>query len=470
VPGYELMTRAAQAFFAAATERYPDARRWLVTCGSGNNAGDGYVIARLVRAAGLDTTVVALVAADKLTGDAATAAQHFLADGGETVPWSGAIASAEYDLVVDALLGTGLARPLEGAFLELVNAVNDSALPVLAVDIPSGLNGASGAIMGVAVKARLTVSFVGLKQGFFLGSGPDLIGELLLDDLGIAAVGIERIRPSLQIFTAKQAKALLPPRARSGHKGAYGHVLLIGGNAGMGGAVHLAGEAALRSGAGLVSVATRPENVQAILEARPELMCRGIETAADLEQMIAKASVLALGPGLGQDEWAQQLFAKALAAGKPLVVDADALNLLAKVPQSRADWILTPHPGEAGRLLSISSREVQADRLGALDRLLERYGGTVLLKGHGTLVATADEIPWLIRGGNPGMGTAGMGDVLTGVTAALLAQFAAGQSLQDIAATAAWLHAGAGDRAALDGERGLIASDLFTELRRCLNP
>jgi hydroxyethylthiazole kinase-like uncharacterized protein yjeF len=470
VPGYELMTRAGQAFVAAARERYPAARRWLIACGSGNNAGDGYVIARLARAAGVETNVVSLVDTDKLSGDAATAAEDFLASGGEAIHWPGTIAAANHDLVVDALLGTGLGRPLEGGYLECVEAINASPLPVLAVDIPSGLNGTSGEIMGVAVKAQLTVSFVGLKQGFFLGSGPDLIGKLLLDDLGIDSVSVERIRPRLQIFQSRRADHMLEPRARSGHKGAYGHVLVIGGNAGMGGAVHLAGEGALRSGAGLVSVATRPENVQAILEARPELMCRGIETAADLEQMIAKASVLALGPGLGQDEWAQLLFATALDAAKPLVVDADALNLLAAAPQSRHDWILTPHPGEAGRLLQTSSRDVQADRPGTVHALVKQYGGTVLLKGHGTLVAAADEIPWLIRGGNPGMGTAGMGDVLTGVTAALLAQFAAAESLHDIAALAAWLHAAAGDRAAAGGERGLVASDLFSELRKCLNP
>ncbi len=473
IPGYELMNRAARAFFDVATARYPDARRWLVLCGSGNNAGDGYVIARLALDAGLDMQLITLANAAKLAGDAATACEDYISAGGEITDWTGSIDFSEPNLVIDALLGTGLTRELDGDYLEAVNAINESGLPVLAVDIPSGLNGASGAVMGAAIKAVLTVTFVAFKQGLFLGHGPDLAGETLLDDLGISPADPDRVPPTLRIFSDEQAQQQLPRRNRSGHKGAYGHVLVLGGNEGMGGAVHLAGEAALRSGAGLVSVATRPGNVQAILEARPELMCRGIEADDDLDELLEKATVLALGPGLGQDDWARCLYRRALAAGKPLVVDADALNLLAAEPARRDDWVLTPHPGEAGRLTNSSAAAVQSDRMGSLRALTETYGGTVLLKGHGTLVGSdGDAVPWLIRGGNPGMGTAGMGDVLTGVTAALLAQFGeqAVESRKDIAALAAWLHATAGDRAAGTGERGLIASDLFTELRKCLNP
>lgn len=473
IPGYELMNRAARAFFAAVTERYPEARRWLVLCGSGNNAGDGYFVARLARGAGYDVQLVALSDSASLTGDAATACNDYLAAGGTVQDWSGSIDAGAVDIAVDALLGTGIGRDVDGAYLDAVNALNGSSLPVLAVDIPSGLNGSSGEIMGASVRATLTVTFVAFKQGLFLGKGPDLAGETLLDDLDIADVADERVPPTLKIFSDALARRLLPKRKRSGHKGAYGHVLVIGGNDGMGGAVHLAGEAALRSGAGLVSVATRPANVQAINEARPELMCRGIETGDELDELLDRATVLAIGPGLGQDDWARDLYVSALAAGKPLVVDADALNLLAGEPCTRDDWVLTPHPGEAGRLTNSDSSAVQGDRLGTLQAINGKYGGTVLLKGHGTLVGSAGSpVPWLIRGGNPGMATAGMGDVLTGVTAAMLAQFA-GESVdnyKDIVALAAWLHAAAGDRASVSGERGLIASDLFEELRACLNP
>ena len=236
----------------------------------------------------------------------------------------------------------------------------------------------------------------------------------------------------------------------------------------MGGAVRLAGEAALRTGAGLVSVATRPEHTAALLAGRPELMVRGVAAAAGLGELLDRATVIALGPGLGTDDWAQHLYARALDSGLPLVVDADALNLLASAPQRRDDWILTPHPGEAGRLLGSDAASVQADRPGALRELQSRYGGAVILKGAGALVGGSAGLPWLNRPGNPGMASAGMGDVLTGVAAAVRAQ-CGGLPLGEAAALAAWLHATAGDRAARAGERGLIAADLCEELRKCLN-
>jgi NAD(P)H-hydrate epimerase len=477
VPGYELMCRAGAAAFTAVRERYPDARHWLVLCGSGNNGGDGYVIARLARAAGIEVRVLALADPAALQGDAAIAWRDYAVAGGAVSHWSGSTGVTEAgfptDLIIDALLGTGLMRPLEGAYSDAVTAAQALAeaggLPVVAVDIPSGLSGLSGMPLGIALRACLTVTFVGLKQGLFVGEGPDCTGEIVFADLDIPPVGVDRVRPAMQVFGTDDLRTLLPRRARTANKGDYGHVLLIGGNTGMAGAVRLAGEAALRTGAGLVSVATRLANVAVVVEGRPELMCRGVEDVHDLEPLILRAGVIALGPGLGQDDWARQMFAQALAAGKPLVLDADALNLLAESPAQRSDWILTPHPGEAGRLLGSDARSVQADRLASVAALAERYGGTALLKGHGTLVSAADW-PWLIRGGNPGMATAGMGDVLTGIVAAVYAQtLRAGASTDRIAAASAWLHACAGDRAAVKGERGMVAGDLFAELRACLN-
>lgn len=479
VPGYELMTRAGQACFSAARERYPDAHRWLVLCGSGNNAGDGYVIARLAHQNGVEVRLLAVSDPEQLTGDAALAWRDYRGSGGEYVAWDGAQAGppdfSGMDLIVDALLGTGLVRPLKSTYLGMVQAINASPLPVVAVDIATGLNGTSGAPMGDAVYADLTVTFIGLKQGFFVGAGPDYTGELVYSDLAINPIETERVAPALQIFDREQFASLIPPRQRTAHKGDHGHVLVIGGNSGMGGAVRLAGEAALRGGAGLVSVATRPDNVLALMAGRPELMVQGIDVGTDLDALLEQADVIAIGPGLGTDDWATHVYGRALAAVKPLVMDADALNLLAMQPVRRDDWILTPHPGEAARLLRTDTGAVQADRIGAVQALVNKYGGTVLLKGHGTLVASIHaECPWLIQAGNPGMATAGMGDVLTGLTAALLAQSCLQETWinatwVDVAAAAGWVHASAGDRAAERGERGLLASDLMQELRACLN-
>jgi len=466
ISGYELMCRAGQAAFEAGLARFTQARHWLVLCGAGNNAGDGYVIARLARAAGCEVTVVAVADPLGLKGDARAAFEDFRAAGGAAKAYDPVTCPAG-DLIVDALLGTGLDRDLEGLYFEAVNGINLAGKPVLAVDIPSGINGLTGEIMGVAVRADITVSFVGLKLGLFLSDGLNHVGELRFADLGIVRELSIDLLPALQLCGPGDVKALLPLREASAHKGKFGHVLAVGGNLGMGGAVSMAAEAALRSGAGLVSVATRQANTTAVLSGRPELMVRGVENSAELDGLISRASVIALGPGLGRDEWAQQCFGRVLRSSVRKVLDADALNLLAEQPQRRNDWVLTPHPGEAARLLGVSTGEVQADRLNAVLELQSRYGGAVVLKGHGTLVAGEQSLPFVVKAGNPGMATAGMGDVLTGVIAGLLAQ---SSGLQMPAVVGAYIHACAGDLAAADGQRGSIATDLLPHIRKLVNP
>lgn len=468
IPGFTLMGRAGQAAFDDARERFPDARRWLVICGAGNNAGDGYVIAKLARDAGLEVTVAALSDPEGLAGDAAQAWQAYRDQAGGGIVGFTASLCADADLIVDALLGTGIGRPLTGNYLEAVDAICASGRPVLSVDVPSGLNSDTGEIMGAAVRATMTATFVGLKQGFFLGVGPDRTGDLRFHDLEIPPEKLGAVDPVMRIFGPRDLAALMPPRDATAHKGRFGHVLVVGGNYGMGGAARLAGEAALRCGAGLVSVATRPETVSAIMAYRPELMCSGIKNPADIEPLLARATVVALGPGLGQDAWAQALFARVVECSQPKVLDADALNLLAGVPMRRDDWTLTPHPGEAGRLLGIDTAAVQSGRMAAVSELANRYGGVCVLKGRGTLIGRAGERPYLIARGNPGMATAGMGDVLTGLTAGILAQCP--DDPHAAAAAAAYVHAVAGDRAAAAGQRGLIASDLFPQVRRILDP
>jgi NAD(P)H-hydrate epimerase len=463
IPGYTLMQRAAEAAFDLLLASWPGARRLLVVCGAGNNGGDGYVLARLAREAGLEVAVAALADPARLGGDAARACADFAAAGGATEAFTDALAR-NADVIVDALLGTGLDREVGGVLRDCIEVVNAAGRPVLALDLPSGLHADSGRVLGAAVRADRTITFVGLKTGLFLGEAAAHVGELSFAGLGVAAPEppprLLRLEPSL-------LHMLLPPRRRDAHKGDFGRVLVVGGGPGMPGAARLAGEACLRVGAGLVTVATRPEHVAAIVAGRPELMVRGIETAAELAPLLAAADVVALGPGLGRGDWARSMFAAAVAAEAPLVVDADALSLLAEAPQRRDDWVLTPHPGEAGRLLARETAGVQADRLAAVRELVARYGGVAVLKGAGTLVLRAGGTPWICDRGNPGMASAGMGDVLTGVIAGLLAQLGEAESA---AAAGVLVHALAGDRAAAAGERGLLAGDVTDALRACVNP
>jgi NAD(P)H-hydrate epimerase len=339
---------------------------------------------------------------------------------------------------------------------------------VLALDLPSGVDADTGAIHETAVRADITVCFVALKCGLFLGSGPEYAGLVLLEDLGVVAPPLPGFTPLLRRIDESELAQHLPCRRRESHKGTHGRVLIIGGGSGMPGALRLAGEAALRVGAGLVTVAGSPENLVAVTATRPELIYLPVSAGTILDEAIRGADVLAIGPGLGRDDWSQRLWATVLRAeGIPVVVDADALNLLAQSPvKLPAEWILTPHPGEAGRLLGTDAREVQADRLGAARELHARFGAVVVLKGAGTLVASDAELAICERG-NPGMATAGMGDVLTGVIAGLRAQIDDGANAARLGVL---VHALAGDSAAQGGQRGLIASDVLAELRGWVNP
>lgn len=466
IPGYTLMTRAGAAAVSAAREQWPDACRWQILCGAGNNAGDGYVVARLAAAEGIDVSVVALVDPEALGGDAATAYADFAAEGGIAVPWSGELDS-EAELLVDAMLGSGLMRNVGGDFAACVGKINGHEARVLALDIPTGLHGDTGAVMGCAVQADLTVTFVGLKTGLFLDQGPNHCGELVFAGLDIPAEVRDKCEPEFRNIGPGQIGKALPRRQRGAHKGNFGHVLVVGGGAGMPGAVRLCGEAALRTGAGLVSIATRPDHAAVIVASRPELMPHGVEDASDLEPLMERADVIAFGPGLGRSPWAADLFKVMAADYRPAVWDADALNWLAESPSEHASRVITPHPGEAGTLLGSSTAEVQSDRRAAVSGLQEQYGGVAVLKGAGSLVFGGSGVPWLCTAGNPGMASAGMGDVLTGVIAALMAQ---GLTPDEAAVLGVEIHARAGDRAAASGERGILASDLLAELRSVVNP
>ncbi len=462
IAGAELMERAGAAAFGLLQRLWPAARRLLVICGTGNNGGDGWVVARLARAGGYTVDVALVGEPARIGGDAATHAARARAAGIEPVELA-SLVSGGHDVIVDALLGIGLGRPVGGAWLAAIERMNGAGVPVLALDVPSGLDADTGAVLGAAVRAAATVTFIGVKRGLLTGAAADHRGLLWFADLDV---------PEPIYAAAPRAAELLvgtglAPRARTSHKGDHGHVLVVGGDHGYAGAARMAAEAALRCGAGLVSLATRGEHAATIAAARPEVMAHGVGPAGDLAPLLGRATVVAAGPGLGRSAWARALLARVLDCGLPLVLDADALGLLGAGDASRGGLVLTPHPGEAARLLDCDTATVQRDRYAAARAIAGRYGAVCVLKGAGTIVDDGDGVPAVCAAGNPGMASGGMGDVLTGIIAALVAQ-----GLAPLAAARAGvgLHAAAGDAAALlDGERGLLATDLLPQLRRLVN-
>ncbi len=459
IPGYELMCRAGASARCAAGLRWPAPRRAAVFCGTGNNGGDGFVVARLLRRDGVDVTVGLQGAREKISGDALLALRAWEAVGGAIFP-AAQVGLSGCELVVDALLGTGLQRAPGGALADLIVRLNASRLPTLALDVPTGLDSDTGHTPGVCVRADLTVTFIGLKRGLLTGAAPEFTGTLAFDDLGVAPQVSGRVAPCAERIDPAPPFAWGGPP--SAHKGRFGHVLVIGGGPGMRGAPQLAGLAALRAGAGLVSIATHPEHTGA--GGPLETMLHGVADPAGLAPLLERSSVLAVGPGLGRSAWAAGLLAAALDSGRPVVIDADALNLLAARHRRVPNAILTPHPGEAGRLLGTTIAEVQANRFAALARILERFSpAATILKGNGTLIGAGERVA-LIDRGTPALASGGTGDVLTGVVAALWARC---DDPCQAAVAGAWLHAAAGEGAARGRTRGLLAGDLLEWIGRC---
>lgn len=465
IPGYTLMCRAGNAVLEAARAAWPSRNSWLILCGGGNNGGDGYVVARLAREFGVKVQVVALSDPERLTGDAAQAFMDWRDAGGSTARWPVDIPD-QVNLVIDAMLGTGLDREVEGSYAEAIDTVNALDLRRVAVDIPSGLNADTGCAMGHAVHADLTVTFIGKKRGLFTADGPELRGRLLFDRLEVPTPVYKQVSGAGHLLELDTLRRALRPRSRNSHKGLFGHVLVVGGGPGMSGAARLAGEGALRAGAGLVSVATHSDHAALLNLTRPELMVQAVESGEVLGVAAERATVLAVGPGLGTDDWARALLEPCLADKRPLVLDADGLNGLAAAPLQREDWILTPHPAEAARLLGSDTRSIQADRVGAAQALAERYNAVVVLKGCGTVVADPSGAWDICALGNPGMSTGGSGDVLTGTVAAFRAQ---GFDAPMAARLGTLAHAAAGDAAAARGERGLLALDIAQHLQGVVN-
>ena len=466
ISDYMLMERAGFAAFECLTTHFPHLENIAVFCGKGNNAGDGFVLARLAFEAHLQVEVYSLCGIEALPSAAQQAARACSARGIDIQPFRSDL-SIQADVCVDALLGTGLRGEVQEPVLSAIEWLNRHEVSVFSLDVPSGLNADTGSVHGPTVIAEHTVTFIGLKQGMLTGIAADYTGQISVASLGLDDI-LQKLPVSGYRLSYHDVEAAMIPRLRSGHKGLYGTVLIVGGDYGMAGAVRLAAEAAYRVGSGLVKVATRPEHLSAVISQRPEIMAYPVQTPDDLMPLIESATCIAIGPGLGESAWSQAMLQKILASDKPLVVDASALNLLAKQPQKRQNWILTPHPGEAGRLLSKTNTEIQVDRFAAIEALQQRYGGVIVLKGAGTMVKADKELLEICYAGNPGMATGGMGDVLTGVIASLWGQ---GLSAFDATRLGVILHATAGDHAAeKSGERGMMAMDLMPVLRILVNP
>jgi NAD(P)H-hydrate epimerase len=459
------MERAGAATFTLAHQVWPETRRWAVVCGVGNNAGDGYVIARLAYLAGIEVELLHLGGVGKLKGDAQKTYKYCRAVGVSAQPFAAELL-ADCDLIVDAVFGTGLSREVEGKWALALDAINQHPAPVVTVDVPSGLHADSGAVMGTAIQADLTLTFIGLKQGLFTGHGPQHCGSLVFDDLNVPDAVYSHVEAAVQRLDASAIHHRQRPR--HAHKGDFGHVLIIGGEHGYTGAARLAAQAALRCGAGKVSLATRQYHAALMNLTAPEIMCHGVERCEMLEALLARVDAVAIGPGLGQGEWALAMLKTVVANDKPLLIDADGLNVLSHhLLNLPANTVLTPHPGEAGRLLGISTREVETDRIAAAQTLRDHYKAVCVLKGAGTVIADGDDLS-ICSAGNPGMACGGMGDVLSGVIAALLGQ---GLTPGEAARQGVCIHAAAADKGAgKTGEIGLTPSEVVDMLPQVLNP
>lgn len=501
--GYELMQRAAAAVLRSIAALWPQCRQLLIVCGAGNNAGDGYELARQAQAAGWRVQVFYLKSPAEMQGEALTAANAAIDAQIDCRPFARSVllhelgaAADSQPVIVDAMLGIGFCGELNDAYAEAVSAINSTDAPVFAIDVPTGVNADTGHVTSQAVKADATLCVVGRKQGLYTGAAPAYTGVVLFDGLDIAPSVLQpepANSPAARGIDGNLLRQVQLARSRTAHKGDSGHVLVIGGDAGYGGAALMTAEAAARTGAGTVSLITRPEHVTAMLVRRPEVMVHAVahfsaEAAQNALALMARASAIVLGPGLGRSAWSEALLDAVLARSAelhiPLVLDADALNLLSAravdwrqlaADEVRAQWIITPHPGEAARLLGCSTAQVSADRFAAVRALQQKTGAVCLLKGAGTLLAFPNrEAPLdICLEGNPGMASGGMGDVLAGISGALLALGYVRQqqhsehafNASQAARLAVCVHALAAAHAAeYLGERGLLATDLLPRL------
>ena len=465
----KLMNRAGMAAFDELVQAFGQPSLITVFCGTGNNAGDGYILAARAAQKCIPVQVVELSKTEKFSDETLRARQYAIDNNARLIDFDPDL-DIQQGVIVDCLLGIGYKGQLRQPYDQAIALINAAELPVLSMDIPSGLNPDTGAVEDNAVTADLTVTFVAAKQGLFTGKGPALCGEVIYHSLDISEQLFDQFQPSAKLSDLFELLELLPHFVGDEYKNQRGHCMIIGGDHGYGGAASMAAEASLRVGSGLTSVATQPQHVSSILARCPEIMAYGVISGQQLEPWLEKPSVLVVGPGLGRSAWSEQLLQKAVASGLPMVLDADALNILADgrvVKATDHAWVLTPHAAEAARLLNVSVAEVEANRFSAVQQIQQKYNAVVILKGPGSLIAADNQITKICPYGNPGMATAGMGDLLSGIIGGLIAQCL---SLQDAAELGCCLHSAAADKLVDDsGYRGIAATDVLPHLHRLLN-
>ena len=466
----KLMKRAGKVAFDEMLQAFGHPTLITVFCGSGNNAGDGYILAALAAQRRIPVQIIELGDINKFSTESQQARDFAIQANVSIMPFDASTAVNE-GVIIDALLGIGCKNALRDQYTHAVTLINNASLPVLAIDVPTGLNANTGSVTDTAVKADITVTFVGAKKGLFTGRGPALCGEIVYDSLDICDSVFEKFQPDAQLMDLDDLMESFPQVEADVYKNQRGHCMVIGGDQGYGGAVAMAAEAAMRIGSGLTSVATQPQHVTAVLARCPEVMACGVISGQQLEPWLDRPTTLVIGPGLGRSSWSEQLLQKAVATELPMVLDADALNILAQgvvVPAAKDyQWVLTPHAAEAARLLDVTVADIQADRFAAIREIQQKYNAVVLLKGAGTLIAGQDTVIKACPYGNSAMATAGTGDLLSGTIGGLIAQ---GMSLQMAAELGCCLHSAAADMAVQAlGFRGILATDLLPYLRQLLN-
>ncbi|PCJ50237.1 MAG: bifunctional ADP-dependent NAD(P)H-hydrate dehydratase/NAD(P)H-hydrate epimerase [Gammaproteobacteria bacterium] len=468
---YHLMELAGLAAWQLIERHWQTAKGITVVCGKGNNAGDGFVLARLASAKGRVVQVLLVDEKTLYAGDALTAYQLMLDQGIKPLKFDASFLDDQH-LIVDAILGTGFKGVLRKNLRQIIETLNDykARVDILSLDIPSGLESDTGYANPVAIKASRTVTFMALKSGMVTGDARAYCGDIDIASLDVTKSSLEQYPAQAWINDADALIDSLPRRSSIAHKGDHGHLLLIGGDYGFGGAILMSAMAAGRCGAGMLTIITRDAHVAPILTQCPEAMVRSVTGAEDpgLHSLLKNIDAVVIGPGLGQETWAQGLLEVIYDTDLPLLIDADALNILAtktRLPK-KPNCVITPHPGEAGRLLGIDTSQIQKDRYQAVNLLQKKYSAVTVLKGAGTLIESYSNQTTVCNEGNPGMASAGMGDILSGIIGTLLAQ---GIEVSLAARIGVALHARAGDLAAMNGQKGLMATDLIKPLRMLVN-